>query len=459
MRYAADAAWLMHKLKEEWMIGTWIMGILLIVTFVGFIAYAMRGGNLTVGFFVLSVLWTGVYYIGVLTGDNEPFNFIKDTFSQPALNYGGTAVQIIFGAWFGRVLVDTGIAASISNRTAQVGEKRPVLATILVALVTCLIFTSAYGVGSAIAVGVILFPIMARIGVPKKIAVSVFTLSIGAAMWVNSVLFVQFATFFEGYQSPDGQTVEWGNHYLSFGIVAMIIQMIAVILFILLNAKKIRNGEPYEVGDPNERVETKEVPVWTYIMPIVPVALSIFLKWEAVPSLLIATILTFLFTGNMKSLKGFVEKMNGTAKVAIGDIGGLLIMLFCLTMFQAAAIRVLSGFTPILGQFIPNNELVLALAVLILAPLALFRGPLELFGAGAATVTILLGLGVFNGWFLYALLVIPSTLGVSACFTQSWNMWSVEYLQLDAKTFLKTGVPVYWIASFFIMGAASLLLF
>lgn len=441
------------------MIGTWIMGILLIASFVAFIVYAMKGGNLTVGFFCMAVLWTVIYFIGVPFGVSEPFDFINETFSKPALNYGATAVQIIFGAWFGRVLVDTGIAASISRRTAAVGERKPVLATILIALVVCLIFTSAYGVGSAIAVGVILFPIMGRIGVPKNIAVTAFTLSIGAAMWVNSVLFVQFATFYEGYESPDGQVVEWGDHYLHFGIVAMIVQMLAVIIFILLNTKRIRNGQPYEVGDPADAVNTPEVPVWTYIMPVVPVALSIFFKWDAVPALLIATLATFLFTGNMKSLKGFVEKLNTTTKVAIGDIGGLLIMLFCLTMFQAAAIKALSSFAQVLGQFIPNNELLLAIIVCVLAPLALFRGPLELYGAGAAVVTILLGTGMFNVWFLYALLVIPSMLGVSACFTQSWNMWSVEYTGLDAKTFLKTGVPVYWITSFALMGVASLMLF
>jgi hypothetical protein len=39
----------------------------------------------------------------------------------------------------------------------------------------------------AIAVGVILFPIMFSIGVPKNIAVSVFTIAIGAAMYVNNV--------------------------------------------------------------------------------------------------------------------------------------------------------------------------------------------------------------------------------------------------------------------------------
>lgn len=47
----------------------------------------------------------------------------------------------------------------------------------------------------------------------------------------------------------DGQNIEWGIHYLSFGIPAMLVQMAAVVIFILINAKAIENGTPYEVGD------------------------------------------------------------------------------------------------------------------------------------------------------------------------------------------------------------------
>ena len=176
---------------------TGIMGILLILSFVCFAVYAMKGGNLTIGFFVQTIVWLLIYFLGVAFGVGEPFDVVEDIFAQPALTYGPTIIQIVCGAWFGRVLVDTGIASSISYRTAKVGEKNPVLATICMAAVTCLIFTSAYGVGSAIAIGVILFPIMGRLGVPKRVAVPVFTLSIGAAMWVNSVLFVQFAAFYQ----------------------------------------------------------------------------------------------------------------------------------------------------------------------------------------------------------------------------------------------------------------------
>jgi hypothetical protein len=419
-----------------------ITGVLLAITFVAFVVYAMKGGNLTVGFFVMAILWT---MIGLV-----PFNqAIKEIFTDPVLNYGKTASYIIFGSWFGRVLVDTGIAGSISRRTEKVGKKNPVLATILIALVIALIFTSSYGVGSAIAVGVILFPIMFSIGVPKPIAVSVFTMSIGAAMYVNIVLFVQFQVFF-----PE---VSWDAHYQRFGFVAMIIQMLIVLLFILFNAKKIRNGKPEIVAtDSSEAIA--EVPIWTYVLPVLPVALSIFAKWDAVPALLLSTIIAFLATGNMKSYTRFVKMMNETATHAISDISGLLIMLFVLTMFQSAAVHAMSGFTEVFQQIIPSSKVVMIIIIAILAPLSFFRGPLMLYGAGAATAAVLVGTGKFDQYFLYGLLVVPSMMGVSACITQSWNLWAVQYARLDTKTFLSTGIPWAWGATVLNLIAALYLL-
>lgn len=408
--------------------GSTLTAILLIVTFVLFVIYAMKGGNLTVGFFTMAVLWT---IIGMVPFDTA----IKEIFTEPVLNYGKTAAYIIFGSWFGRVLVDTGIAGSISRRTEKVGKKSPVLATILIAFVIALIFTSSYGVGSAIAVGVILFPIMFSIGVPKNIAVTVFTFAIGAAMYVNNVLFVQFQVFFP--------KVEWGAHYQRFGFVAMGVQMLILVLFILFNAKKIRNGKP-EIVQSEVTTEEVEVPVWTYILPVLPVALSIFAKWDAVPALLLSTIIAFAATGNMKNYSKFVTMMNETAKHAISDISGLLIMLFVLTMFQSAAVHAMSGFTEVFKEIIPNNKLILVAIIAVCAPLSFFRGPLMLYGAGAATAAILVGTGMFDQYFLYGLLVVPSMMGISACITQSWNLWSVQYAGIDTKTFLTTGIPWAW---------------
>ena len=218
--------------------------------------------------------------------------------------------------------------------------------------------------------------------VPKNIAVSVFTIAIGAAMYVNNVLFVQFQVFFP--------KVAWGPHYQRFGFVAMGVQMVILILFILFNAKKIRNGKP-EIVESDLKEEVVEVPIWTYVLPVMPVALSIFAKWDAVPALLLSTIIAFAATGNMKRYSKFVTMMNETAKHAISDIAGLLIMLFVLTMFQSAAVHAMSGFTSVFQEVIPSSKLVLIIIVAIIAPLSYFRGPLMLYGAGAATAAILVG--------------------------------------------------------------------
>lgn len=423
--------------------GTAITGILLIATFIGFVVYAMKGGNLTVGFLVMAVAWT---IIGLV-----PLNVaVKEIFTDPVLGYGKTALYIILGSWFGRVLVDTGIAGSISRRTQSVGKKAPVLATILIALITLLIFSSAYGVGSAIAVGVILFPIMFSMGVPRRVAVSVFTLSIGAAMYINPVLFNQFTVFFK-------KGITWDNHYLLFGGVAAAIQMLVVIAMILFYARKIRTGKPEMIAE-EEAGEVQEVHWLTYLLPVVPVALSIFFKWDAIPALLLATLLAFAMTGNMKSYKGFVKMMNDTAKTAIGDIAGLLIMLLVLTMFQAAAVHTMSQFTGLFKSIIPNNRFLLVLIMMVIAPLSYFRGPLMLYGAGAATAAIFTATGMFPPYFLYGLLVVPTMMAVSADITQSWNLWSVEYAGLDTKTFLLTGLPWAWIATVLNLVAAYVLL-
>ena len=65
----------------------WIMGILLIASFACFVFYAMRGGNLTVGFFILTIVWLAIYFLGVAFGVGQPFDIINDVFAQPALTY------------------------------------------------------------------------------------------------------------------------------------------------------------------------------------------------------------------------------------------------------------------------------------------------------------------------------------------------------------------------------------
>ncbi|MDP0486480.1 gluconate:proton symporter [Leuconostoc mesenteroides] len=409
-----------------------IISILLLLTFVGFIYYIVKGGNLVIGFFVMALLWS---VIGLVPFDQV----VQKVIAEPALNYGPTIIYIVFGSWFGRVLVDSGIAGSISAQTERVGRKAPIFATILVVLVTALIFSSAYGVGSVIAIGVILIPILLSIGVPKKVAIPAFTMAIGAPMYINVVLFNQIKAFFP--------SVSFSGKYLIFGLAAMGVQLLGVIIFILLNSKSIKNGEIETIDDSKQATFQKTHPI-TFIIPVLPVALNMFFHWDAIPALLLATIIALLLTGQMKSYKGLVAFINKTVSQAINDISGLIIFLMALVMFAGAATMNVPHFKSMIEVILPSSPLVLAIAIGILAPLALFRGPLHVWGAGAATSAVLAATGTFQPIFLLPLLYTASIMAVSIDLTQSWNTWALTYSKLETKEYLKMGIPVMWVVSF-----------
>ncbi|MCT3039012.1 gluconate:proton symporter [Leuconostoc mesenteroides] len=409
-----------------------IISILLLLTFVGFIYYIVKGGNLVIGFFVMALLWS---VIGLVPFDQV----VQKVIAEPALNYGPTIIYIVFGSWFGRVLVDSGIAGSISAQTERVGRKAPIFATILVVLVTALIFSSAYGIGSVIAIGVILIPILLSIGVPKKVAIPAFTMAIGAPMYINVVLFNQIKAFFP--------SVSFSGKYLIFGLAAMGVQLLGVIIFILLNSKSIKNGE-IETNDDSKQATFQKAHPITFIIPVLPVALNMFFHWDAIPALLLATIIALLLTGQMKSYKGLVAFINKTVSQAINDISGLIIFLMALVMFAGAATMNVPHFKSMIEVILPSSPLVLAIAIGILAPLALFRGPLHVWGAGAATAAVLAATRTFQPIFLLPLLYTASIMAVSIDLTQSWNTWALTYSKLETKEYLKMGIPVMWVVSF-----------
>lgn len=410
-----------------------IIGLLLLLTFVGFIIFVMRGGNIMIGFLVMALLWTVI-------GGIPYKEAINNIFSQPALDYGSTIMVIVFGSWFGRVLVDTGIAGEISEQTVKVSYKRPITATILICFVTAFIFTSSYGVGAVIAISVILLPILESLGLSKNVAITAFVMSIGAPMYVNIVIIKQLQLFFP--------KVIYGAKYLTYGFSAMFIQMLVVVVFILLHAKSIHKNEAPSEAATSTEPDKKRVPKIAYILPIFPVFMNLAFQWQPIPALMISIFLVLLITGKLKSYKSAMKIINDTIKQAITDISGLIIMLLFLTMFSAAAVKNTARFSGILQAIVPHNPWVLAIAFGILAPLALFRGPLMVWGAGSATAAVLAATGFFNQYFAFAVILVPGvSIAISTCITQSWNLWIVENYQLEVKQFLKTGVPFGWISS------------
>ena len=253
--------------------------ILLLLVYVGLVIFAMRGGNLIFGFLISALAWAVIGHVPCLAT-------VNDVIQKGAESYGPTAIVVIFGSWFGRMLVETGIAGSLIRRAVELGGDKPLITTILVSLVTTFIFTSTFGVGAVIAIGVIALPVLLSIGVAERIAVPAFTMSIGAAMYINQVLFKQIVMFFP----PD--SVPFTGRYFKFGVTAMVLSIAVIVLMLTYNLAIRKPVKAWAVSTP--QVNVVHVPAIAYVVPIVPVLMAVIFQWPPLPGMILAIVLTLV---------------------------------------------------------------------------------------------------------------------------------------------------------------------
>ncbi|MGG7143097.1 citrate transporter [Clostridium nigeriense] len=411
-----------------------VIGILLLLTFVGFIVYAVRGGNMMIGFLVMAIIWTA---LGIIGGEITWADAQTQIFQGGPESWGATAVVVIFGSWFGQVLVKTGIASKIIKLAVELGGDKPLITTILISIVTSLIFTSTFGAGAVVAIGVIVLPILLSLGVPKALAVSSYLMSVGSGMYVNIVLFKQMQGIFEGFQ--------YDSNYLKFGFTAMAIQLLVVIIMLAVRLRKTKVSHAWAATSTNTVTE-EHVPGIALITPVLPVILAIVFKWQPIPAFIVASFYALFICGKIKSYKDCEKVISKTFYDGVVDVASLLGFLFILPMFNKVAGFDSVFFQSILGGIMPSSTLLLCVLFAVIAPLGLFRGPLTVFGAGAATLGILNGMGIFSAELLFPLIYIPTiTMNISCCPTQSWNLWAINYSKTNTKDFLRSGVIWGWI--------------
>lgn len=421
-----------------------IIGILLLLSYVGLVVYAAKGGNLMIGFFVMAVVWVVLGMLGgAVTMTDADGNAVAMTwkkmldtvFEGGPESWGVTAVIVIFGSWFGRVLVETNIASTIIRKTVELGGDKPLVTTVLLCIVVSLIFTSTFGAGAVVAIGVIVLPILMALGVPKSLAVSSYLMSVGAGMYVNMVLFKQMQQIFDGFQ--------YDGSYLKFGFTAMAVQVIVVIVMVGVRLKGKKKTHAWAAATDGS--SQAHAPGLALITPLIPVVMAVVFKWEPIPSFIVAILFALLVCGKFKSYTEASKIISKTFHDGVVDVAGLLGFLLILPMFNKVSGLNSVYFEKLLGGIFPNSALLLTVVFCILAPLGLFRGPLTVFGAGSATLGILNSVGAFSAQLLFPFMYIPTiTMNISCCPTQSWNLWALNYSKVSVKDFLKSGVFWGW---------------
>ncbi len=427
-----------------------VIGILLLVTYVAFAIYAAKGGNLMMGFFVMAVLWAGLGAIAGVTVWNASADQVaagmidinNGIFEQGPELWGSTAAVIIFGSWFGRILVDTGIARTIIRTAVELGGDKPALTCILLAIVTSLIFTSAYGAGSVVAIGVIVFPILLSLGISKELATASFLMSVGAGLYLNNGWLKQVGALIPEF---DFGSSAWKT----FGFIAFGLQMVATCVMVIFSSRGSKKQHAWAAQAGSADSE-KKVSVFAMVTPLIPVVLSIFFNVKPITAILIAVIWALVFTGNFKNWNEIGALVQKTFHDGVADVALVFAFLFFLQMFLRAAKVCAPLLAPILAPIMPTNLLILFIIFGVFAVLALFRGPLTVWGAGAATLAMFQAIGgVYTPQILFPLFMVPTTtVNGSICPTQSWCLWAIGYTKTNLKDYFKTCLGVTLVTAF-----------
>jgi Gnt-I system high-affinity gluconate transporter len=381
-----------------------LIGVLLLLAFLIVVALIVRGQSPIVMLLLLAIVWSVVAGLG--THDIQ-----AKILQGGGTQFAAAVIIIVFGAWFAQILIQTGIAESVIRSAVELTGDRPLVTAIVVNLVTALLFTSMYGVGAAIAIGVIALPIMMGQGIPPRVAAPAFTMGIGAGSFVNIVLFGTFQKLFPGikYETP----------WLTFWLVAMLVYILIAWLMIYLNLRRLglRHSASVNLSE-GTAVQRRRTPYYTYIVPIFPVLMIVVFKWEIIPTFLLSIVLALALTWNDRPLQGHLNLFNKTFYDAFPDIATIA------ALWTICGMIIVTGQTPqVAGALKPIFD------------------PICVVGTGAAVLAILLSNNEIPVQYLYALWLAPTCMQGSVDPTNSWTLWTIGYTKVSHGQFLKTALP------------------
>lgn len=376
--------------------------------------------------------------IAAAVGTSFP-DILNKIVSDGAVKLAPAYVAVFAGAMLGRVMMQTGIAEGIIKRAAEFGGEKPLVVALGLMAVTAVLFTSLTGLGAIIMVGSLVLPIMMSLGVPRKLAGTFFLLAF-ATGFIFNISLIRFYREILGV----AQDAPLPPEVVRFQLVLLAVMAVGVIVYTIIAARRapelsLMTAETRE--EIIEKINTKNAPLVSFLTPLIPLVLYFGFNqygWKEIPSFMAGSIFAVLVTAPKRAIQTLVSSMirglEDGAPAAILMMGiGMLINALQLPAVKAAiepAIKLLpigSGWTYVLFFG-------------LLSPLALYRGPFNLFGLGAGFFAIIAGAGI-----LPAIAVLAAAMAIvqvqNVCDpTNTHNVWVANYVGVRVEELTKATI-------------------
>ena len=102
---------------------------------------------------------------------------------------------------------------------------------------------------------------------------------------------------------------------------------------------------------------------------------------------------------------------------------------------------------PLLLAIVPTSRVPYIIFFAILAPLALYRGPMNMFGLGSGIAALIIGLGTLNPLAVMAAFLAAERIQCGGDPTNTQNVWTANFCEVDVNTCTRKMLPYLWAVS------------
>ncbi|WMT41953.1 citrate transporter [Paenibacillus sp. D2_2] len=408
----------------------WFQAIGILLVFLVFVGLMMTRKLPTIlALPLMAIVFAIIAGVPLLSSDPDTVSIAKTILAGGSMKLSGAIAGLIFGAWFGQILNKVGITKSIIRKAAELAGDKPVLIAILFFITASIIFSAAGGLGMVILVGTIVIPIMLTAGISQFVASIVVLLAVGVGSLFN-------VSNWAVYVDVLGLSVDQIANYTLVVASPLIVIALAMIVFYIRKDGKGRKAWAMPAATPGGG--DKKVPAIALISPLVPVLLVFIFKIDIVPAVIAGAIVTILLTWPKRPVhilsSALVEGIQDVAG-AMGLMIGIGILLSSVMSPQVSAV-----ISPLIESVLPNTPLMFILFFTILSPLAIYRGPLNVWGLGSGIAALFVSAGMTPVAAMLALRAVSNVQSVSDP-TNSHNVWVADFTKSDINEILKKTLP------------------
>lgn len=362
-----------------------------------------------------------------------------------ASKLAGTIIATIFGAIFAKIIQKQGISDAIIRKAAELAGDKPLAIAIVLTAATAIIFTAISGAGPVIMVSTIVIPLMLSAGIAPTVAASLVLMGLSIGLIFN-------VANYQMYIDVIGMDIEViKSTSLVMGIISIVVTLAYIVINV--NRKSVRSSWAMPAEDKN----VKKVNPIALVTPLLPILLVYLFKFNAEISLLIAIVVTVLIT----SPKQTVQIISGATVEGVKDVAGVIALMIGIGILLngVAAEATTALMQPLIGAILPTNPVIYVILFTILSPLALYRGPLNMYGLGSGLANIFLAAGILSPVAVGMALRSTSVVQCISDPTNTQNVIVADFAKVDVNDILKSTLPYTVVMAFGILLYTAIFIF